>query len=230
MFELEEFIEWLPERVIAGAYANGKWPSGLRLHQELIHDLGLQPAHVKVERLVERAYQEKLFSLVEFWMQGRGSRMCDKVTFRTILERLAHSGSFGCLDRVSLATIDSDPTHGLERVWDILCPIVNTKSKLVAISKCLHHVFPLSIVPIDRKYSQMFYENCRTGGRKLYNKDFTSSKTLLELTQIFQEVGRLAESRLSSGPTGRYYDTSDTKAIDNWIVMWVDYKLGDAVK
>lgn len=225
MFDLEQFYKWIPERIIAGAYVCGKWPKEIKLHQEIISQIGLSNINKKLLRLRNNSYQGKIKMLMDAWLMGRKAEKINIVRLRTFFNRITHcEREFKILHKIKIQDYDED-IHGeaLEKILNCAKDIVTTKAKVVAVSKILHHLLPNLIVPIDHIYTEKFLRECRD-----YYKKTVAFNSVLEikyLTKFFGDIAIHSSMKLTCNKSGKYADTSDTKTIDNWIIMWVDLKL-----
>lgn len=224
-FNLRDFINLLPDRKIAGAYVNGKWAKSSRNHYYIIKNIGLKPSYLKKKKLNDLKYQKAFYKLMKDWLQGRGSKLCRLDVFKRCLQDLC--GNRKLIKELSKLTLEDyrSDLHAqlIINAWNHSCKIVGTKAKLVAVSKFLHHIFPLLFVPVDRKYTEKFFRNCRQYKRKRLN--FCRPEELIQVMNFFKKIRTKINTQLSDEPSNLYYDTSNTKTIDNWIVMWVDLKI-----
>jgi hypothetical protein len=229
-FDLRDFVKWLPDRKIAGAYVNGKWAKSSHNHYYIIKNIGLKPSDDKRKRLNDIKCQKAFYKLMKDWLQGRGSELSSFSNFKSCLQNIFKDKKL--VQTLSQLTIEnySDDKHKetIINVWKHSCNIVNTKAKLVAVSKFLHHIFPLLFVPVDRKHTEKFIRFCSDYDKKTLN--FTNPKELIRLLNFFRLIRKSSNNKLRYSPSNLYCDTSDTKTIDNWIVMWVDLKMNERNK
>jgi len=151
-----------------------------------------------------------LWSVLRSWGIGsRGSHLVgfDKfmVSFEEILEgyieldNMKIDGNFGT---------EEDLIKKIYYLIDSL-PIVTNKAKLVPCSKALHHIFPEMIVPIDRKYTQVFF---------MFNNQEFQNNQYIVFKQAYKTFMRIARSVKPEQYVGYGWNTSQTKVIDNAII------------
>lgn len=87
--------------------------------------------------------------------------------------------------------------------------IVENQAKLVSATKALHHLLPDLIVPIDRAYTQLFFD------WQNHKFQYSQSKCFEEAFRSFTRVAREVNPEQYVGDG---WNTSRTKVIDNAIV------------
>ncbi len=99
--------------------------------------------------------------------------------------------------------------------------VMESKSKLVGVSKTLHHLLPNLVLPIDRRYTLTFF----------YEEKFRNSvqirgdekEILLEIFKNSHFISR--KLLLSEKDLTDIWDTSIPKLIDNAIIGFVELEL-----
>ncbi|MBX2977452.1 MAG: hypothetical protein KF721_15100 [Ignavibacteriaceae bacterium] len=236
MFEFDEFISFIQQttsREIAGAYVCAKWPRNIQMHKSIIAEIGMQTLDVKIERLQNEYYQNKLFHLIRDWLERAKLHLRGENEFRTTLNDVAnHIDAFHYVEGLTLDNLiqnDYDNNLLLE-VWNWGSLIYNNgiSEKLVGTTKLLHHIFPKIFVPVDRHYTGKFLNRClqfKVG--RANNLQYNNYMHFIESLKLFQSIKTSANDKFGIRATMRYADTSDTKAIDNWIIMFVDLELNN---
>lgn len=119
----------------------------------------------------------------------------------------------------------------LSKLFDEL-KIMKSNSKLVGVSKALHHILPNLIVPIDRKYTLNFFyikdfiqQNDKHKGEiKQFQITGNEKEIFFELFDRFVGISkRLREIGFTKKDfcEPEIFDTSLSKVIDNAIICWI---------
>lgn len=100
-----------------------------------------------------------------------------------------------------------------QAVWRLIesLDITTGQSKIVSSTKTLHHLLRDLVVPIDRTYTQNFFE--------LYNNEFqySAQSKFSKMFAAFARIARDAGANRYVG-TGEPWRTSRTKVIDNALI------------
>jgi hypothetical protein len=102
--------------------------------------------------------------------------------------------------------------------------IVRNNARIVPGSKALHHLLPELVVPIDRAYTQRFFDWANPTFQSFPERCFR---------QAFTAFARIARETQPQQYEGSGWYTSRTKVIDNAIVglwCWVKEKVRGAAK
>jgi hypothetical protein len=164
---------------------------------------------------------------MDSWLMGRGAHEIDLIQLQRLIEQIDdYEREFKKLYKIKIRNYD-ERLHGdsLKNVLLWAKDIVATDAKVVAVSKFLHHLLPNLIVPIDTVYTAKFLHDCNDQNRRTIN--YNEVLEIKRLTNYFRDMAVGSWDKLSGGADGRYANTSDTKTIDNWIIMWVDLKLNN---
>ena len=163
--------------------------------------------------LSDEQFIESLYATLRSW--GIGTRASVLVPIDQFGDTLqSWSPAFEELDRLAIDDPLLDVTGTEDRLWRLITDvdIVENKSKLVALSKTIHHVLPDLLPPIDRAYTQRFFL-WETG-------DFQN-----EQERVFRSMWRhfvtIASRADPKAFVGSGWRTSRTKVIDNAIVAYV---------
>lgn len=114
---------------------------------------------------------------------------------------------------LSLSTIPSSDFPEVADKVQILIDSIRVSranARIVANTKCLHHILPALVPPIDRTYTYNFF----------YGRTNLTIPEPVAFREMFTFLHRIAVEKrevLTSG-VGRGWDTSETKVIDNAIV------------
>jgi hypothetical protein len=97
-----------------------------------------------------------------------------------------------------------------ERVWRVIesIGVVDNRAKLVAGTKTLHHLLPDLVVPMDRRWTGMFFQLHSHEWQDLPNQ----RRTFLQTHRGFREIARVAQPQ--QYVDGRGWRTSRTKILD----------------
>lgn len=182
----------------------------LRLHLKTIRrrrELG------SVERAVtDDLFLTSLYATLKAWGIGQQA---------SILSDFSHFAAELKRHRLALAALEKYTIDNLENVaavtksvWQLIesIQIVENKSKIVSGSKALHHLLPDLVVPMDRRYTQVFF------GWNVYQWQHNPETCFSEAFEAFVSIARAATPRHFVGAGWR---SSATKVIDNAIVAFV---------
>jgi len=170
--------------------------------------------------LTDEVFQQSLYRTLQAW--GIGSRASKLRPFPDFVAALhAQAATIEELDGL---TIDQ-PTLDVAAVGSSLArlvqslDIVGNKTRIVPGSKALHHLLPELVVPIDREYTQRFFD---WANPTLQNSPERCFK------EAFDAFVRIARTANPAQYVGEGWYTSRTKVIDNAIVglwCWVRTKV-----
>lgn len=169
--------------------------------------------------LADEAFQRVLYRTLQAW--GIGSRASVLRPFPEFVDALqAKAKAIEELNGIAIDETSLDVNAvgtTLARVAQSL-EIVDNKARIVPGSKALHHLLPELVVPIDREYTQRFFEwanpTLQNFPERCFREAFTGFAAIAREANPAQYVGN-----------GWY--TSRTKVIDNAIVglwCWVKAK------
>jgi hypothetical protein len=186
-----------------------KRPGQLQYHIETIR-LRRHLGSARVA-LADKQFQHSLYDTLQAWGAGsRGSRLRPFADFVPALQKKA--AAIEDLDGLAINDADLDVSRvgsTLARLAQSL-DIVDNKARIVFGSKALHHLLPELVVPIDRAYTQRFFQwtNLQSFPERCFNEAFAAFARIAREADPAQYVGK-----------GWY--TSRTKVIDNAVVgLW----------
>ncbi len=160
--------------------------------------------------LNDESFQRSLYRTLQAW--GIGSRGSKLKPFPAFVEALqAKEAEITDLDGIAVDQNDLDVEAVANKLAILIqsLNIVENKARIVPGSKALHHLLPELVVPIDRAYTQRFFDWPTPHIQKFPEKCF------VEAFHIFVGIARATNPVQYMGD-GWY--TSRTKVIDNGIV------------
>jgi hypothetical protein len=187
--------------------------------------------HKRVLEIIRKGRYEELFTNMYFldlvyatlatWgldrMDGK-ARLVDFDIFRKSIED--NSTILQELSKFKLNMINGDDEERIKNKLAILyenLKVMESKAKLVGVSKALHHLLPDLVPPVDRKYTLKFFYN-----RSDY-KEKEGKEMFLEIFGAFYEICK--RINLTEKDLRREWDTSIPKLIDNAIIGYVSKEL-----
>jgi len=110
-----------------------------------------------------------------------------------------------------------------ERLWRVIeaLGVVDNRAKLVAGTKTLHHLLPDLVVPMDRRWTGMFFQL----GSHEWQHPPNQHRTFLQAHRDLCEVARRAQPQ--QYVDGRGWRTSRTKILDNALIGFCKVELSD---
>ncbi len=161
----------------------------------------------------DRSFQQSLYRTLQAW--GIGARASILKPFPDFVDGLsARAADIQDLDGLVIDARNLNAAHvgaTLARLVQTL-DIVENKARVVPGSKALHHILPDLVVPIDREYTQRFFEwpnpRFQNYPESCVVEAFAAFVTIAQATNPIQYMG-----------SGWY--SSRTKVIDNAVVgLW----------
>lgn len=184
------------------------------LHLETLRLRGRHRGPLR-ELMERREFAVALYATLIAWGMGRRSvQLVGLNKFAKGLKRIARRPEFTELSHETLASLGRNAEEVAGDVWtliEVLAP-TESKSKLVAGTKTLHHIFPDLVPPIDRKYTGGFFD-MRFSNSARHSADFVKVFCLLAYA-----ANRLRESPSVRNRLGRGMHTSLPKVLDNALV------------
>jgi len=154
---------------------------------------------------------ELLYVTLAAWnMNSRGAKLQDFQLFKQSI--LDHKNDINIIQDATINTIQEvSIISKLKSLFYSLDLVAKSKPALVTFSKTMHFLLPKLVVPIDRKYTLMyFYENVNIPDQ--HEKQF----------EIFQEIeteySKFAIKKDLSKYIDRKWNTTETKVMDNMII------------
>ncbi len=163
--------------------------------------------------LNDRRFTESLYETLRSWGIGtRASVLVPIDRFTVILRQWIPA-----FEELEGETIDSPPLDRAwteDRIWRLITgvDIVENKSKLVALSKTIHHILPDLLPPIDRAYTQQFF---------LWHPIEFQNQQERVFRSMWRHFVTIAAETDPVAFVGSGWRTSRTKVIDNAIVAYV---------
>jgi len=128
------------------------------------------------------------------------------------------------LSQAKLEELEVNETSNIEQNLTTLfanLKVMESKSKLVGISKTLHHLLPNLVLPIDRRYTlNFFYEEKFKNSVQIRGDE---RETFLEIFRSSHYISR--KLTLNKKDLTDTWDTSIPKLIDNAIIGFVELEL-----
>ncbi|MHA1131923.1 MAG: hypothetical protein ACTSRC_19515 [Candidatus Helarchaeota archaeon] len=173
----------------------------------------------------EDLFLEYVYATLSTWGLDRmdgGARLVEFETFKKSV--LSNLNKFHRLFEFRLDTILEEEKEGIQKdlltLFDDLI-IMKSRSKLVGVSKALHHLLPDLVPPIDRKYTLNFF----------YQPKFSKSPPIKgneedRFVEIFDSFHLICKKlNLTNQDLMREWDTSIPKLIDNAIIGFVSEEM-----
>ncbi len=196
--------------------AYGKTPAftragQLEFHVETIRlrrELGSATAAVRDDRFLHSLYQ----TLNAWGIGRRASRLLPEAEFAAAVR--ARETEIAELENTSLEDLSLDTEAVCQRVWKVVdeLGIIQNDTRIVPGTKTLHHILPDLVAPMDRGYTQKFFQ--------WHNPQFQydQARKFRVIFLAFVDVARAV--RPSQFVTGGW-NSSLTKVIDNAVVGFV---------
>lgn len=163
-----------------------------------------------VNAIQDDKFLKSLYETLKAWGIGvRGSKLAPFSKFKEAI--LDFKPQINELDGISIDKLGNNVSSISSKIWRLIeeMDVVYNKAKVVACTKTLHHILPDLVVPIDRQYTQAFFN--WQGPVFQYEQ----SKCFKE---AFMNFERIARSVAPQKYVGSGWNTSRTKIIDNAIV------------
>jgi len=178
--------------------------------------------------LQDTSYVTLVHRTLDSWdLNKRGARLTDLHTF----ERSIHENAklLISMSRYRMERLNKSEQGVLfNNLWLLFnnLAVMDTRSRIVGVSKALHFLLPDLVMPIDRRYILSLLYLQQTRYSKEVKKEFSDFK------DIFSEYVRLAQHiNLSEDDVDNIgWNTSVPKIIDNAIIGFVLVEIDDKVK
>ncbi|MCX6844269.1 MAG: hypothetical protein NTX53_18565 [candidate division WOR-3 bacterium] len=167
------------------------------------------------ELVGRRDFVVALYATLIAWGMGRRNvQLVGLDKFAKGLRKIARTPEFTELSRETLASLGRDAEKVAGKIWTLVEALdpTKSKSKLVAGTKTLHHIFPDLVPPIDRKYTGGFF-SMRFSNSTRHAADFSKVFCLLAYA-----ANRVRKSQSVRKRLGRGMHTSLPKVLDNALV------------
>lgn len=202
MFNFEDYLSYFHDNIPFRKYGQFEYHiAAIEMRKEMSDALTAvsNPDFIKM-----------LWDVLRSW--GIGSRGSNLVRFTDFMASFGESLE----DYIELDNMKIDEYIGTEevvvkKIYSLIdsLSIVTNKTKLVPCSKALHHIFPELIVPMDRRYTQVFF---------MFNNQEFQDNQYEVFKQAYKTFIRIARSVKPEQYVGHGWNTSQTKVIDNAII------------
>lgn len=189
----------------------------LYFHKKTLERVELNQNPIKT--IEDEIFYDYLYAMLTAWGMHRMGPGSTKLTEMNILKESFRKQK-NKIELLSNYEIDSIPNneifHITSKIWELIenLEISISKTKIVAGSKALHHLFPKLIPPIDREYTIRFFYN-RT------NMNQGDKKAFKEIYPYFIKIAKSCKDDIKHQIGNGLMATSKTKIIDNAIVGYV---------
>ncbi len=214
------------DRYVDQFYAADKFPnSSYYFHARTIALYRERPVR---DLLADKAFLEMVYATLATWgldRMGVGKRLNDFETFRETIVREDNVRRLSELATTWLYEIsDTELARvqgSLAALFDGLSDVMLTDSKLVGVSKTMHHLLPDLVPPMDRAYTlNFFYQKHYLGTPPIQGNE----KSMF--VEMFSQFRTIATRRgLSAASLKRKWDSSVPKLIDNAIIGFVELNM-----
>lgn len=170
-------------------------------------------------------YFEYIYATLATWGMDRLSKSASLYEFSTFKNStLNHKDKLVNLSKIKLKDLDTKQLKEIKiDLSDLIdnLKVMKTPSKLVGVSKALHHFLPELVLPIDRRYTiNFFYSNNLNKSPQIKKNDEKNIfLEIMEKSYFICKKLKLAEKDLK-----KKWDTSIPKLIDNAIIGFVLYR------
>ena len=150
-----------------------------------------------------------LHAVLRAWGIGsRGSRLADPSGLGTAFEQ--HLPEIEALEGLLISEIDQT-REVIDRLWFLVStiPIVDNKSRIVPVTKALHHLLPDLVVPVDRAWTGAFF------AWNMPNFDQHPERVFRSAYEAFFDIARAVRPEAFVGDGWR---SCPAKIIDNGLV------------
>jgi hypothetical protein len=161
----------------------------------------------------DREFLDGLYQTLQAW--GIGARSSRLRTFEDFCAELRrHRGAIVALDSLRIDDPDLDVASVRARLWSLVddLVLVENRAKLVSGTKALHHLLPDLVVPMDRRYTQVFF------GWQNPQFQYGQRECLADAFDAFVHIARAVRPATFVGAGWR---SSQTKVLDNGLVAVV---------
>ena len=188
--------------------------------------------HSRVINMISKYEFDKLFDNIHFfeyiyatlatWGMDRLTKSASLYDFSTFKSSsISYKDVFRNLLKFKLRNIDTKQLEeikiDLSELFDNM-KVMKTPSKLVGVSKALHHFLPELVLPVDRRYTlRFFYSNDLNRNPSIKKND--EKHTFLEIIEKSHFICK--KLNLTEKDLKKKWDTSIPKLIDNAIIGFV---------
>lgn len=199
---------------------NKRYRSGhdLSLYKDIIRKHEEYPNDLKALLNDEKIYPLIMKTLKAWNMDQRGAKLTTVENFKQSISLNNVKENLICLSKykifsISMGQIETEITGLLENVF-LNLKVMESKRRLVGISKALHFLLPNLVMPIDNKYTMNFFSISTD-----VNRELTTFKNIF--VETFNITKRLCLTQ--DDVDGKKWNTSVPKLIDNAIIGFNRY-------
>jgi len=188
--------------------------SSYHFHRRVIDAIRQQP----YENLLKSVhFLDCVYAVLATWGMDRMDRSASLVDFDAFAQSVTNNATALLeLSKLKLHLLAPNAQEvvktDLARLYENL-QVMNTRARLVGLSKAMHHLLPDLVPPIDRKHTLTFFY-----GRKYYPEK-EGGQMFLDIFDVFYRICRRLD--LSQSDLRGRWDTSVPKMIDNAIIGFV---------
>lgn len=205
---IDRFGDWLDVFDRSGPFRR---PGQLEWHRRTIdRRLSLGSADAAIG---DREFLDGLYQTLQAW--GIGARSSILRSFDDFCAELRrHHDTIVALDSLRIDDRHLDVASVRERLWLLLDDLllVENRAKLVSGTKALHHLLPDLVVPMDRRYTQVFF------GWQSPQFQYGQRECFADAFEAFVHIARTVSPAAFVGARWR---SSRTKVLDNGLVAVV---------
>jgi hypothetical protein len=187
-------------------------PGQLELHRKTI-DLRCKLGTVE-NAIADDHFLDLLYNTLIKWGLGvRGSHLVPPNQFREALR--THLSSISRLQTIQISEVGSDKGKVITDVWQLVktLPLSLDKTPIVVGTKTLHHLLPSLVPPMDRKYTQRFFQ--------WHNPQIQKQPDVV-FRDMFGHYIFIAHHVHPASYVGSGWRSSPSKVIDNAIVAFCE--------
>ena len=162
-----------------------------------------------VDAVRNNEFLSNLHAVLRAWGIGsRGSHLAEPVRLLAVFEPFLRE--LEELDHLLISDV-ADPTGVINRLWRLVStiPLVENKSRIVPVTKALHHLLPDLVVPIDRAWTGAFF------AWNMPDFDQRPEKVFRSAYEAFFDIARTVRPERYVGEGWR---SSPAKIVDNGLV------------
>ncbi len=216
-YRVNELIEFFNDYIDFFNRSNLFVGPSLYFHKKTLDRLELNQDPAKA--IEDEIFFDYLYAMLTAWGMHRMGPGSTKLTEMNILKESFRKQK-NKIELLSNYEIDSisnnDILYVTSKIWELIenLEISVSKTKIVAGSKALHHLFPKLIPPIDREYTIRFFYN-RT------NMNQGDKKAFEEIYPYLIKIAKSCKDDIKRQIGNGSMATSKTKIIDNAVVGYV---------
>jgi len=176
-------------------------------------------------------YFEYIYATLATWGMDRLSKSASLYEFSTFKNSaIKNKDKLISLSKIKLKNLDNKK---IKEIKDDLSDffknlkVMETLSKLVGVSKALHHFLPELVLPIDRRYTVNFFYNKKLNKYPSLNNNDEENIFL----EIFEKSYVICKKlNLTEEDLTQKWDTSIPKLIDNAIIGFVEKEITSQIE